>query len=494
MKTLRSKIITFVFTLLILPAIPLSYFVMQLLDKSYRIGVNDRVETALDAGMQISIQYYQNQKKRMQNLMVQFRDADELNKNLIKSVLESEFEGATFNLLPLQEWRYLETYIPKTTIEKFLASSNSDLIWPSTDRMTLFALAQIDNQILEILYPFSPIFQESAQQIQEVNQIFKTLGLVNKQIYKSFLYTFLLIYMSGLLIALVASFIISKKITQPIEILTKAMEQVGKGNLDHRIELAGNDEFKKLADSFNQMNKELYINQRKIIELEKMATWQQMARRLAHEIKNPLTPIQLMAQQLVDKYDGPDKTYRSILKESYDIIEQEVESLKKLVRAFSDFARLPDFEPAKNDICQLLLSLKKLYSNIDIRLTLAAESIELIFDYDYLKRVFINLIDNAIAASDDTEPIYISLQNTPDTIIITLKDNGHGIEEENMQKVFEPYFSTKKAGVGLGLSIAKKIIEEHAGTIEIDSKINIGTTINIKLVKNLTIPKLENHV
>jgi two-component system nitrogen regulation sensor histidine kinase NtrY len=226
---------------------------------------------------------------------------------------------------------------------------------------------------------------------------------------------------------------------------------------------------------------DLAQNQRRIIELEKMATWQQMARRLAHEIKNPLTPIQLMAQQLVDKYPGSDPDYREILKESYDIIEQEVDSLKTLVRAFSDFARLPDFQPVAHDLKQVLVTIQKMYQPADIRLDLPDEPIEYTFDYDHLKRALINLVDNALAAQEGNGTVEITLVRNEQRIQIRITDHGMGIAKENMVKIFEPYFSTKKSGVGLGLAIVKKIIEEHNGEITVSSQLQKGTTFLIQL-------------
>jgi two-component system nitrogen regulation sensor histidine kinase NtrY len=214
-----------------------------------------------------------------------------------------------------------------------------------------------------------------------------------------------------------------------------------------------------------------------------MATWQQMARRLAHEIKNPLTPIQLMAQQIIDKYSGSDPDYKKMLVESCEIIEQEVSSLKKLVRAFSDFARLPDYQPALQDLKQLLLSIDKMYHQVQIRMDIPDSEAEAIFDFDSLKRVLVNLVENALSAGGDEGPVYVSLITKNDSYRILITDEGSGIAVENLYKIFEPYFSTKQTGVGLGLSIVKKIVDQHGGSIHVQSTINKGTTFTIDLPK-----------
>jgi nitrogen fixation/metabolism regulation signal transduction histidine kinase len=372
--------------------------------------------------------------------------------------------------------------ISPDVLHKFVTSGQKMIIWPAADRKTLYALTRLGgNLICQIVFHMPASFMKSAQNIQEVNQIYKTLGMVKTEIRQSFLYTFLLIYGIGVLLALLVSYFISRRMTQPIKKLISATKEIASGNLDYRIDMDQQDEFRTLANAFNQMVEELKQNQRRIIELEKMATWQQMARRLAHEIKNPLTPIQLMAQQIVDKYPGTDPDYREILKESYDIIEQEVDSLKTLVRAFSDFARLPDFQPAVHDLKQVLVTIQKMYQAADIRLDIPEGTIECTFDYDHLKRALINLVDNALAAQQNSGSVDISLVRNEKNVQISITDRGEGIKEEHLAKIFEPYFSTKKSGVGLGLAIVKKIIEEHNGEISVSSQPQKGTTFLIQL-------------
>jgi len=375
-----------------------------------------------------------------------------------------------------------ETIIPANTVKTFLKDNNDETIWPVENHTKLLAIAKIKKKhLLLISYPLPKSFQTSAKSIQEVNQIYKTLGFVKNNIQNSFLYTFIFIYSLGLVFALFVSFWFSKKITHPIDKLKKAASEIGQGNFKYRVQLKGKDELANLGNSFNDMARELSENQRKIIELEKMSTWQQLARRLAHEIKNPLTPIQLMTQQIRDSYSGDDKHYRNMLLESCQIIEQEVESLKVLVQEFSDFARLPKINPAPNNLCELIRSVSKLYQSAEIESKLPETEITLDFDYDYIKRVLINLVDNAMAANNSNEPILIELQQNETQIKLIVEDKGTGISAINLQRIFEPYYSTKKSGVGLGLSIVKKIIEEHGGTIEVESKLGQGTRFIITL-------------
>jgi len=481
MKTLRSKIFVFVSLLLIVPAVPLSYFTMQLLDKSYGIGVNSRVESALDGALNLSADYYRLQKDQLKTQIEILASNSEYSEKQVEEKLTRDFSNIEIQLTPLTGWQTNQLLIDVRLIHKFLDENKKSIIWPSADHSILFALAEMEHQILQIKYTLPEIFINSAPQIQEINQIYKTLGLVRGNIRQSFLYTFLLIYGVGLILALAISYFISKKITKPIDSLKEATSQIGKGDLNYKINVTGKDEFSDLATAFNNMTVELKANQDKIMQLEKMATWQQLARRLAHEIKNPLTPIQLMAQQMRDKYAGNDQKYKEMLDDCSEIIEEEVGSLKNLVQEFSDFARLPEFNPEKQSIFGLIESVKKLYGQSYIEIVSTNEKVEISFDYDHLKRVLINLVDNALAASSEDKPVQISLVSKETFCELSIVDQGAGISSEHINKIFEPYFSTKQSGVGLGLAIVKKIVEEHGGSISVQSELDKGTTFVIVL-------------
>lgn len=483
MKSLRSKIFVFICLLLIFPAIPLSIFIMQLLEKSYRIGVNERVESALDGALHISADFYQIHREQLQ------RWIDKIQINTLQDTQTIIEEIVKFNPKMKYYFRPINDPSPGiitySSIQKFLDENKKKIIWPDGEHTRLYAVVLLQNDnILEIEYPLPESFQSAAKSIQEVNQIYKTLGFVQSDIRRSFLFTFLSIYLIGVILALIISFFISKRITKPIEQLVLAADEVGKGNLSYQIPGKGNDEFAVLGSAFNRMVVDLAKNQIRIIELEKMASWQQLARKLAHEIKNPLTPIQLMVQQMCDKYEGKDKVYEKLLTDCCTIIEDEVESLQRLVREFSDFARLPEFKLYKQDILPLLESIQKLYNHVNLEISSPDGPIEVKYDFDYLKRVMINLIDNAIAAAGDEKPIEIGLVNNNKFVQIDVTDQGEGIAVENLNKVFEPYFSTKRSGVGLGLAICKNIIKEHDGKIEVKSELEKGTTFSVFLPKS----------
>jgi two-component system nitrogen regulation sensor histidine kinase NtrY len=206
-----------------------------------------------------------------------------------------------------------------------------------------------------------------------------------------------------------------------------------------------------------------------------MAAWREIARVLAHEIKNPLTPIQLMVRQIQDEYRGEDAAYRQTLDECARIINEEIEQLRRLVREFSDFARMPELHPAPGQLNELATEVARLYSQRPLQLQLNPTLPPVRFDGEAMRRVLINLIENAMQASNTAA---ITMRTFHDhrsnEVAIAVEDTGPGIAPEYLPRIFEPYFSTKKSGIGLGLAIVKRIIEEHGGTISVHSETGRG--------------------
>ena len=223
--------------------------------------------------------------------------------------------------------------------------------------------------------------------------------------------------------------------------------------------------------------------QQQVIALEKMAVWREMARILAHEIKNPLTPIQLTVQQLRDKYPGGDAEYGRLLDECMEIITDELASLQKLVREFSDFARMPQLQKSSASLNDVLADLCKLYSDQPVRCEYDPAVPAFAFDAEQIRRVVINLVENSLhsIAEKGGGEVILRTQAMDHEVVLICEDTGAGIAAETLQRIFEPDFSTKKTGMGLGLAIVRRIIEEHGGRIEVQSTPGTGTRFTIIL-------------
>ena len=238
-------------------------------------------------------------------------------------------------------------------------------------------------------------------------------------------------------------------------------------------------ELKMISDQFNTMADDVEINRRKNLYLEKMASWQIIARKLAHEIKNPLTPIQMMMAQLVRGYAGDDEKYKVLLANSSKIITEEVAALRRMVDSFSEFARLPEPKLATHDLAGLALQVVKLqkaaFVNHDIQFETKLAEAPAVIDPQLIKQVLVNLVKNAAEACGQgmNAKIILRLDKEAPGYRIHVIDNGPGIPQEMQKRIFEAYFTTKHSGpspgLGLGLSICQKIIMDHKGDMIVDS-------------------------
>ena len=286
----------------------------------------------------------------------------------------------------------------------------------------------------------------------------------------------------------------ASRLTKPIVNLIGASDAISKGALDVKVpELEIDDDFKELNKNFNSMIQRLKEQQDKLLITERYEAWETVARKLAHEIKNPLTPIQLSIDNLREKYKDKLSKDSKQFEKYLETINRQIKDIEKLVNEFSNFARMPRPVLKKIEINKLIaksLEFIKLSSKNIINLKTKSKRFFIQGDEDQLNRVFINLIKNseeAFLTKVEKDPnfkgnIDIEIIDNNDYIVIRLTDNGPGITDA--KKAMTPYFTTKKTGSGLGLPIVNKIINEHFGEINIKNKKNgNGTIINILLSK-----------
>lgn len=238
-------------------------------------------------------------------------------------------------------------------------------------------------------------------------------------------------------------------------------------------------ELRLITGQFNAMAEEVEANRQKSLYLEKIASWQIIARKLAHEIKNPLTPIQMMVSQLKRRYKGDDEQFGKLLEEAQQIITEEVSGLRRMVDNFSNFARLPEPNPKAADLrhlCHHVVELQKAaYERHDIAFVSELEDATAVFDEDLLRQVLINLIKNAAEASADrSAKILVTLNVMDSDLAISVTDDGPGIPQDLQKRIFEAYFTTKhhgpNPGMGLGLAVCQKIVMDHAGQMQVSSR------------------------
>lgn len=280
--------------------------------------------------------------------------------------------------------------------------------------------------------------------------------------------------------------------SQELSSMVKRLAERGSGFIEKGIHIYINGKpmdlrvyMTTLNDSLNNFIGTLVVfdNLTEVITAQRALAWQEVAKRIAHEIKNPLTPIKLSAERLIKKWNENSEDFEEVLKNSTNKIIKEVNSLKHYVDEFSKFGKLPKINLKPTDIKQTIEEVIELYNNIkDIRIfTSIGKMPEIEIDSDQIRRALINLIDNAIQAK--TDKIWVNAYYNPELDIIRIEviDEGIGINEEDKEKLFFPYFSTRKDGTGLGLAIVNSIISKHRGYIRVQDNIPKGTQFIIEL-------------
>lgn len=315
---------------------------------------------------------------------------------------------------------------------------------------------------------------EEIMSIENQKAIARRVFINEIELYSKFVFFFLTIIV---IILFLISFYF---ITRPLKRLQDATLQLSQGNLSVQIKESKFSPLNDLIISFNKMSQELQSNRNKLIQAEKDAAWRDMARILAHEIKNPLTPIRLSLERLEIKHALKSKDFDKVFSNVTAVIHEEIDNLQTFASEFSKFARLPEAVMKHYNVNKQLAEICTPYQTelkIDLKLE---EKLPLLFaDKIQVKQVLENLIQNSINAAKDNFVIKISTSFTDSIINISIQDNGYGIDVKNINKIFKPYFTKSQGGTGLGLAIVKRIIESHGGSIDVESQVDVGTTFNL---------------
>lgn len=281
-----------------------------------------------------------------------------------------------------------------------------------------------------------------------------------------------------MLLSIFIFILIFYRISNPLKKLQNATSKIAKGDFSLHLEETGIKEIKQLTQSFNSMSRELDSTQKKLLQAEKDTMWKELSRILAHEIKNPLTPIQLSIQRLEEKYEIDPEKFYEVFPETVNIINHEVNNLKLLVSSFSNFAKninpeFSEFNP-RTMIDDILNSYQH---NFEIKTS--GENCTILFDRTHFYQIITNLVQNAIDASEKEDNILIEITKSNSNIIVSISDSGKGINKKDINKIFEPYFTKKKKGTGLGLALVKKLVDVNNANINVTSKEKEGSCFEI---------------
>jgi len=344
---------------------------------------------------------------------------------------------------------------------------------------------------LEIVFSVSPRPFEDFRAIGRAERAFKGIAGLRAELSQHYRAAFLIMFGAALVLATALGLLIARRLARRVGRLVGATRAVAGGDLDVQVEMTSRDELGELADAFNEMVGQLKDNRERIAYLEKIGAWQEIARQLAHQIKNPLTPIQLALQQVHQKYSGEDQRFARLLDDAHEIVTEEVNGLRRLVRDFSVFAKLPNVSPEPTEAHTLIDDFIKSHSDLVERARVKwrppSERSQVLADRMLVKHVLYNLVENAVqvaeAAATPNFEVVLDVIPRPEQgcVAFCVRDNGPGMETDTAAHAFDPYFTRREGGTGLGLSIVKKIILEHQGTITLRSSPGQGAEFEFSL-------------
>lgn len=269
------------------------------------------------------------------------------------------------------------------------------------------------------------------------------------------------------------------RISKPLRELKHATDEIRQGNFSVHLPETGIPEMRELKNSFNVMSRELESTQTKLLVAEKEMIWKDLSRILAHEIKNPLTPIQLVIQRLEERLESDPAKAHDILPESISIISQEIENLRLLAQDFSSYAKASQPSRERFNPAASIREIVKSYAlDFEIRLSLE-EELMIYFDKTHFYQIVTNILQNAIDASSQDAKIDIKLYGERSYVVLSIRDQGVGMDAKDLARIFEPYFSKKSKGTGLGLALVKKLCDSNGAIVRVKSKPGEGSEFTL---------------
>ncbi|MBX9808432.1 MAG: GHKL domain-containing protein [Flavobacteriaceae bacterium] len=324
---------------------------------------------------------------------------------------------------------------------------------------------------------------------------FKPLGILNlpyvedDSYYQTELQNFLIrlaqVYSFMLLVAFAVAYFLSSYITKSLKTISDKLSETSLNQKNEKIVLEANSkEINLLIKAYNAMVDELEESALKLAQSEREEAWQEMAKQVAHEIKNPLTPMRLTVQSFQRKFDTNDPNLKQKINDYSETLIQQIDTMSSVASAFSNFASMPAQQNETLNVVDVVELTMDIFNEEYVHFKAEEEEIISKIDRTQLIRIITNLVKNAIQAipeNQENKAVCVNIKKVSGNVIITVADNGIGIGTENFNRIFEPKFTTKSSGMGLGLSIIKNIIENYNGNITFESQQGKGTTFKVSL-------------
>lgn len=482
MKRISTRLAISFLLVALLPTLPLSLVVRDLLERRFGPAIAHPLEVALEAGLAESRSRLQELRAGLARQAVALNEAGGAGATLLLDHAGRAQSADSLAAFAALRPGLLDAF--DAAADPLTAADGDALPVRRRGDALVARVPGPDGSATVVVQPLPDGMVGRAGDLTDGMTVLRAVRAEEGRVVLSFVGPFLLVYGVLILVALLAGLLWSRQMVRPLEMLVGATRRVAGGDLEFRLARQGPGEVGELVASFDEMVARLAEQRRDLARLERVAAWRGMARTLAHEVKNPLTPILLAITQVRDAYKGDDAVYRALLEEAVDITGEEVESLRRLVRAFGDFARLPRPELREGDLVAVLLDLEQLYGSARLELSGTAAPVTGWFDYDALRRALINLIDNGLAAcrqQREPERVALAVSRPGVGARLVVSDRGAGIAAADLSRIFEPDFTTKSDGMGLGLAIVENIIIGHGGVISVRSEPGRGTSFTIDL-------------
>lgn len=502
----KTRLLLFFAFIALFSSIPQALLSINFINSTITFWLDVQIGEALKGGLNISLDYYDDKVETLKNFGTSYhlrtllqgmeRNPDRVWSNIKELNSDIDFI-VVFDHLG-REVFFRGSVEGGVTDFSAIQSFNGSL--PKVDREGFSILRHLyrhriggeDYAVLSGIV-LSASFASQVRNITESLETFNQLGRY-KDLFKRVIVVFYFLFSFPVfLLSILVSFLLADEIIRPIVNLEEATRRVAEGDFTVRILSRSNDELSVLVSSFNRMVGELSGSRKKLLQAEKISAWQEIAQRLAHEIKNPLTPIKLSAQRILKKYNSNKDGFDRILRPAITAIIEEVENLDKMLVEFREFARLPLPAPELLNLKSLVNEVTAMYRQLSrgVRIDISGipDKLDLSVDRNQMKQVLANLLKNAIQAMADGGEITLSADNVEKEnrafCRIWIRDTGEGIDEQVRENIFHPYFTTKKDGTGLGLAIVERVIFDHSGTIHFETQKNVGTTFIIDLPMEL---------
>ena len=300
----------------------------------------------------------------------------------------------------------------------------------------------------------------------------------------------LLVGGGGIVLAILLSSWAATRVTRPVEQLAQAAQEVAAGNWNAQVEVSGRDELAQLANSFNRMTAELLGQKERLLQAERVAAWRELARRLAHELKNPLFPLQLTVENLVRARHQSPEQFEEVFRESSRTLLAEISNLKAIIGRFSEFSKMPQPQLQQVQVNDVIRGVAQLFRaqleapgrariHCELQLDQRIEPVEA--DPELLHRAISNLVLNAMDAMPHGGTLTLRTRSENNKVMIDVADTGSGLTTEECERIFTPYYTSKQHGTGLGLAIVQSVVSDHGGRICVESPPGRGTTFVIEL-------------